>query len=63
MGNGSLFLLELRDALGAIPLPLGLRGEIHATEVEPFDGTVRVVAPDHLSVTYLRGKEYFWHYW
>ena len=52
--NGSsLLLLELRDALGAIPLPLGLRGEIHAAKVEPLDGTVRVIAADHLTVGYL----------
>lgn len=45
-----LFLLEARDALWAIPLSLWLRREAHAAKVEPLDGTVRVVAPDHLAV-------------
>ena len=44
------FLLECRGTLWAVPLPLWLGGEVHAPEVEPLDGTVLVVAADHLAV-------------
>ena len=36
----SLFLLEHGEALGTVPLPLGLGREGHAAEMEPLDGTV-----------------------
>ena len=45
----SLFLKRWRT-LRTVPLPLGLGGQVHAAEVEPLDGTVLVVTPDHLAV-------------
>ena len=45
----SLFL-KRRRTLRTVPLPLRLGGQVHAAEVEPLDGTVLVVAPDHLAV-------------
>ena len=48
-----LFLFEQSDALWAVPLPLGLVGEPHASKVEPLDGAVVVVAPDHLPIGHL----------
>ena len=42
--------LEHRQTLGAVPLALGLGLQSHAGEVEPLDGTVLVVTPDHLAV-------------
>ena len=49
----SSLLLEGRSTPGTVPLPLGLGGDVQATEVEPLDGTVVVVAPDHLAVGHL----------
>ena len=46
-------LLEHRETLGTVPLALGLRLQRHAGEVEPLDGTVLVVAADHLPVAHL----------
>ena len=40
-------------ALGAVPLALGLRGELHAVKVEPLDGAEVVVAADHVAVGHL----------
>ena len=40
-------------AFGAVPLALGLRGELHAVKVEPLDGAQVVVAADHVAVGYL----------
>ena len=40
-------------ALGAVPLALGLRGELHAVKVEPLDGAEVVVAADHVTVGHL----------
>ena len=45
-----LLLFPVRGALGAEPFALGFGRESDASEVEPFDGTIHVVAPDHLSV-------------
>ena len=49
----SPLLLERGGALGAVPLALGLGGDVEAAEVEPLDGAVVVVAPDHLAVAHL----------
>ena len=46
--------LEHGQALGAIPLALGLVAEVHATKVEPLDGTILVVATNHLAVGHLK---------
>ena len=46
-----LFLLfEHGQTLGAVPLALGLGHQAHAAEVEPLDGTIRIVTPNHLAV-------------
>ena len=45
--------LEHGQTLRAIPLALGLVAEVHAPEVEPLDGTILVVAPNHLTVGHL----------
>ena len=46
--------LEHGQTLGAIPLALGLVAEVHAPKVEPLDGTILVVAPNHLTVGHLQ---------
>ena len=56
----SSLLLERWSTAGAIPLALGLGGDVQAPKVEPLDGTVGVIAPDHLTVGYLsREGEFF----
>ena len=42
--------LEL-DALSAVPLALrpAVQGDAHALKVEPLNGAVRVITPDHLT--------------
>ena len=46
-----LLFVPVRGAFGgAEPFALGFGRESDASEVEPFDGTIHVVAPDHLSV-------------
>ena len=45
--------LEHGETLGAIPLAARLLLQGHAGEVEPLDGTVLVVAADHLPVAHL----------
>ncbi len=52
----SFFLLELRSALGAVPLALGLGRQPDAAEVVPLDGAVGVVAANHLAVRNLEEK-------
>ena len=55
--GGSLLpalFLEHGEALGAVPLPLGLVAEVHAPKVEPLDGTILVVAPNHLTIGHLQ---------
>lgn len=49
----SSLLLEGWSTPGTVPLPLGLGGDVQAPEVEPLDGTVVVVTPDHLAVGHL----------
>lgn len=39
--------------LGTVPLALRLVRQVHAGEVEPFDGTAGIVAADHLPERYL----------
>ena len=46
--------LEHGQALRAIPLPLGLVAQVHAAKVEPLDGTILVIAPNHLTVGHLK---------
>ena len=41
-------------ALRAVPLPFGLSGQLHTTEVEPLHGTQVVVAADHVTVGHLK---------
>lgn len=41
-------------ALGAIPLALGLVGQVDTVKVKPLDGTGVVVAANHLSIGYLK---------
>ena len=49
----SSLLLEGWRAAGTVPFALGLGGDVQTPEVEPLDGTVVVVAPDHLAVGHL----------
>jgi len=56
--SGSFFLLEERQALGAVPLALGLCDQVHAAKVEPLDGAVGVVAANHLAVRHLKARLY-----
>ena len=49
-------LLEHGQTLGAIPLALRLVGQVHAPEVKPLDGTILVVATNHLTVRNLQLK-------
>ena len=46
-------LLEHGQALGAVPLALGLVAQVHAPEVEPLDRAVLVIAAYHLPVRHL----------
>ena len=55
-GGLPTLLLEHGQTLGAIPLALRLVGQIHAAEVEPLDGTILVVAANHLTVRNLQLK-------
>lgn len=46
-------LLVLAAALGAVPLALGLVVQADAGEVKPLDGTLIIVAADHLAIGHL----------
>lgn len=43
--------------LGTKPFAFGFRGQIHAIEMEPFQRTKIVVAPDHLAVRNLKKQK------
>ena len=47
------FLLSLRSAFGTKPFAFRLGREIHTAEMEPLDGTLGIVAADHLAVRHL----------
>ena len=47
------FLLSLRSTFGTKPLALRLGRKIHTAEMKPLDGTLGIVAADHLAVRHL----------
>ena len=54
------FLLSLRSAFGTKPFAFRLGREIHTAEMEPLDGTLGIVAADHLAVRHLMTQTVRW---
>ena len=58
--NGLSLLLKHWLAFWAVPLALGFGMQIHATKMEPLNGTVLVVTPNHFTVRHLLAEAIGW---